>query len=278
MEAVSSLPTTHSFAFYPGENELIQFDEGFYNSDLPNLETSNLVPDASSTSSSPSSSYVSSSTGNIPRSIDKTISRVNTNQNSTTLETGEYSTFQSHVKSWEPSILKGEPLEVKDINIIVLSTLSKSGIEEFLYDQKPDNPQKHQELIIYIGCLCLTVIPLIIYIVVSLYLYIIICCNYKYECSVGNLNGECYLVSGLHYGSEHGFKIIKKSGGLLSIKTTSLSHKFKDKKVSLRDEDNFVDETESEEEYENIQCDCDECSDSEVDGDSDIGLKHINKD
>ncbi|KAM9954893.1 hypothetical protein ACTFIW_000996 [Dictyostelium discoideum] len=122
MEAMSGLPTTHSFAFYPGEDELIQFEEGFYNTDLPNLEISNLVPDDSSTSSSSSSPHVSSSTGNIPRSIDQTISRVNTNPNSTTLETGDYSTFQSHVmsiiriqksstadllmKSWEPSTLK----------------------------------------------------------------------------------------------------------------------------------------------------------------------------
>ncbi|KAM9954871.1 hypothetical protein ACTFIW_000974 [Dictyostelium discoideum] len=122
MEAMSGLPTTHSFAFYPGENELIQFEEGFYNTDLPNLEISNLVSDDSSSSSSSSSSHVSSSTGNIPRSIDQTISRVNTNPNSTTLETGDYSTFQSHVmsiiriqksstaellmKSWEPSTLK----------------------------------------------------------------------------------------------------------------------------------------------------------------------------
>ncbi|EGC34835.1 hypothetical protein DICPUDRAFT_79419 [Dictyostelium purpureum] len=37
------------------------------------------------------------------------------------------------------------------------------------------------------------------------------------------------------------------------------------KKVPLRDEDYFVDETESEEEYENIPCNCDECSESEDD-------------
>ncbi|KAM9955007.1 hypothetical protein ACTFIW_000837 [Dictyostelium discoideum] len=104
MEAMSGLPTTHSFAFYPGENELIQFEEGFYNTDLPNLEISNLVSDDSSSSSSSSSSHASSNTGNIPRSIDQTISRVNTNPNSTTLETGDYSTFQS--QSWEPSTLK----------------------------------------------------------------------------------------------------------------------------------------------------------------------------
>ncbi|KAM9975630.1 hypothetical protein ACTFIW_005503 [Dictyostelium discoideum] len=79
MEAMSGLPTTHSFAFYLGEDELIQFEEGFYNTDLPNLEISNLVSDDSSSSSSSSSSHVSSSTGNIPRSIDQTISRVNTN-------------------------------------------------------------------------------------------------------------------------------------------------------------------------------------------------------
>ncbi|KAM9945017.1 hypothetical protein ACTFIT_003267 [Dictyostelium discoideum] len=122
MEAMSGLSTSHSFAFYPGEDELIQFEEGFYNSDLPDLEISNLVSDDSSSSSSSSSSHVSSSTGNIPRSIDQTISRVDTNPDSTTLETGDYSTFQSHVmsfarttntktaellmKSWEPSTLK----------------------------------------------------------------------------------------------------------------------------------------------------------------------------
>ncbi|KAM9957035.1 hypothetical protein ACTFIR_003772 [Dictyostelium discoideum] len=70
-----------------------------HNTDLPNLEISNLVSDDSSTSSSSSWSHVSSNTGNIPRSIDQTISRVNTNPNSTTLETGDYSTFQSHVYS-----------------------------------------------------------------------------------------------------------------------------------------------------------------------------------
>ncbi|KAM9952525.1 hypothetical protein ACTFIR_007579 [Dictyostelium discoideum] len=96
MEAMSGLPTTHSFAFYPGEDELIQFEEGFYNTDLSNLEIRNLVSDDSSTSSSSSSSHVSSSTGNIPRSIDQ---KINTNPNSTTLETGDYSTFQSHVMS-----------------------------------------------------------------------------------------------------------------------------------------------------------------------------------
>ncbi|KAM9975769.1 hypothetical protein ACTFIW_000045 [Dictyostelium discoideum] len=84
MEAMSGLPTTNSFTFYPGENELIQFEEGFYNTDLPNLDISNLVSDDSSSSSSSSSSHVSSSHGNIPRSIDQTISRVNTNPNSTT--------------------------------------------------------------------------------------------------------------------------------------------------------------------------------------------------
>ncbi|KAM9972565.1 hypothetical protein ACTFIR_011932 [Dictyostelium discoideum] len=123
MESMSSLPATHSFTFYPGEDELIQFIfsriEGFYSTDLPNLEISNMVSDDSSSNSSSSSSHVSSSTGNIPRSIDQTISRVNTNPNSTTFETGDYSTFQSHVmsiiriqksstaellmKSWEPS-------------------------------------------------------------------------------------------------------------------------------------------------------------------------------
>ncbi|KAM9967249.1 hypothetical protein ACTFIR_007489 [Dictyostelium discoideum] len=74
-----------------------RFGEGFFNTYLPNLEISKLISDDSSTSSSSSSSHVSSSSGNIPKTIDLTISRVNTNPNSTTLETGDYSTFQSHV-------------------------------------------------------------------------------------------------------------------------------------------------------------------------------------
>ncbi|KAM9974231.1 hypothetical protein ACTFIR_003947 [Dictyostelium discoideum] len=90
MEAMSGLPTTHSFAFYPGEDELIQFEEGFYNTDLPNLEISNLVSDDSSSSSSSSSLHVSSSTGNIPRSVDQQSS----------------STAELLMKSWEPSTLK----------------------------------------------------------------------------------------------------------------------------------------------------------------------------
>ncbi|EAL73831.1 hypothetical protein DDB_G0267188 [Dictyostelium discoideum AX4] len=145
MEAMSSLPTTHSFAFYPGEDELIQFEEGFYNTDLPNLEISNLVSDDSSTSSSSSSSHVSSSTGNISRSIDQTISRVDTNPDSTTLETGDYSTFQSHVmsfarttntktaellmKSWEPSTLKVYSSSyTRFLNFCTLNSLNPANI------------------------------------------------------------------------------------------------------------------------------------------------------
>ncbi|KAM9957083.1 hypothetical protein ACTFIR_003820 [Dictyostelium discoideum] len=74
----------------------------------------------------PSYDYVlttdASESGADNQDFDQTISRVNTNPNSTTLETGDYSTFQSHVmsiiriqksstaellmKSWEPSTLK----------------------------------------------------------------------------------------------------------------------------------------------------------------------------
>ncbi|KAM9955093.1 hypothetical protein ACTFIW_008757 [Dictyostelium discoideum] len=72
------LLTTHSLAFYPGEDELIQFEEGFYKIDLPNLEISNLVSYDANTSSSPSSSHVPLSSGNIPRSIEQTIRGSNT--------------------------------------------------------------------------------------------------------------------------------------------------------------------------------------------------------
>ncbi|KAM9954765.1 hypothetical protein ACTFIW_003365 [Dictyostelium discoideum] len=48
----------HSFAFYNGEDKLI-FEEGFYNTDHPNLEISNLVSDDKNTCPSSSSSHVS---------------------------------------------------------------------------------------------------------------------------------------------------------------------------------------------------------------------------
>ncbi|KAM9954309.1 hypothetical protein ACTFIW_003850 [Dictyostelium discoideum] len=70
MEAMSGLPTTHSFAFYPGEDELIQFEEGFIILIFP-IWRSATVSDDSSSSSSSSSSHVSSSTGTIPRSMTK---------------------------------------------------------------------------------------------------------------------------------------------------------------------------------------------------------------
>ncbi|KAM9985734.1 hypothetical protein ACTFIZ_008620 [Dictyostelium cf. discoideum] len=145
METMSGVPSTNTFAFYPGEDELIQFEEGFYNADLSNLEISNMVSDDSSTSSSSSTSHVSSSSGYIPRSIDQTISRVNTNSNSTTLETGDYSTFQSHVnsifgtqnsgtsellmKSWEQSTLKVyNSSYTRFLNFCTLNSLDPSNI------------------------------------------------------------------------------------------------------------------------------------------------------
>ncbi|KAM9994400.1 hypothetical protein ACTFIZ_007552 [Dictyostelium cf. discoideum] len=145
METMSSVPSTNTFAFYPGEDELIQFDEGFYNTGLSNLEISNMVSDDSSTSSSSSTSHVSSSSGYIPRSIDQTISRVNTNPNSTTLETGDYSTFQSHVnsifgtqnsgtsellmKSWEQSTIKVyNSSYTRFLNFCTLNSLDPSNI------------------------------------------------------------------------------------------------------------------------------------------------------
>ncbi|KAN0023497.1 hypothetical protein ACTFIV_007883 [Dictyostelium citrinum] len=122
MEAVSSISTSNTFAFCPGEDQLIEFDEGFYNTDIPGMEISNLVSDDSKSSSSSSSSSVSSSSGYIPRSTHQRVNRVNTYSDSTTMEVGDYSTFQSHVKSiintqkpgttelfmssWQPSTLK----------------------------------------------------------------------------------------------------------------------------------------------------------------------------
>ncbi|KAM9985665.1 hypothetical protein ACTFIZ_012359 [Dictyostelium cf. discoideum] len=145
METMSGVPSTNTFAIYPGEDELVQFEEGFYNTDLSNLEISNMVSDDSSSSSSSSTSHVSSSSGYIPRSIDQTISRVNTNPNSTTLETRDYSTFQSHVKSiigtqnsgtsellmksWEQSTIKVyNSSYTRFLNFCTLNSLDPSNI------------------------------------------------------------------------------------------------------------------------------------------------------
>ncbi|KAN0033185.1 hypothetical protein ACTFIV_005196 [Dictyostelium citrinum] len=68
MEAVSSISTSNTFAFCAGEKQLIEFDEGFYNTDIPGMEISNLVSDESKSSSSSSSSSICSSCGKIPRS------------------------------------------------------------------------------------------------------------------------------------------------------------------------------------------------------------------
>ncbi|KAN0025785.1 hypothetical protein ACTFIU_000048 [Dictyostelium citrinum] len=87
---------------------------------LPSVN--NLVFNDSKSSSSSSTSSVSSSSWYIPRSINQGVNRINSYSDSTTMEVGDYSTFQSHVKSiintqkpgttelymssWQPSTLK----------------------------------------------------------------------------------------------------------------------------------------------------------------------------
>ncbi|KAN0022975.1 hypothetical protein ACTFIU_009058 [Dictyostelium citrinum] len=122
MEAVSSVSTSNTFAFCAGEHQLIEFHEGFYNADISGLEVSNMVFNDSNSSPSSLSSSVSSSFGYIPRSINQGVNIINSYSDSTTMEVGDYSTFQSHVKSiintqkpgttelfmssWQPSTLK----------------------------------------------------------------------------------------------------------------------------------------------------------------------------
>ncbi|KAN0022950.1 hypothetical protein ACTFIU_009033 [Dictyostelium citrinum] len=81
-----------------------------------------MVFNDSNSSSSSSKSSVSSSSGYIPRSINQGVNRFNSYSDSTTMEVGDYTTFQSHVKSiintqkpgttelfmssWQPSTLK----------------------------------------------------------------------------------------------------------------------------------------------------------------------------
>ncbi|KAN0022952.1 hypothetical protein ACTFIU_009035 [Dictyostelium citrinum] len=86
MEAVSSVSTSNTFAFCAGEHQLIEFHEGFYNTDISGVEVSNLVFDSSNSSPSSSSSSVSSSSGYIPRSINQGVNRFNSYSDSTTME------------------------------------------------------------------------------------------------------------------------------------------------------------------------------------------------
>ncbi|KAM9985676.1 hypothetical protein ACTFIZ_012325, partial [Dictyostelium cf. discoideum] len=62
-ETIPGIHTTKTLTFFPGEDALVQFDKGFYNTDISNVEISNMVSDDSSTSSSSSMSHVSSSYG-----------------------------------------------------------------------------------------------------------------------------------------------------------------------------------------------------------------------
>ncbi|KAN0018540.1 hypothetical protein ACTFIU_011158 [Dictyostelium citrinum] len=75
MEAVSSVSTSNTFAFCAREDQLIEFHEGFYNTDFSGVEVSNLVFDDSKSSSSSSLSSVSSSSGHIPRKSSQRMTR-----------------------------------------------------------------------------------------------------------------------------------------------------------------------------------------------------------
>ncbi|KAM9975684.1 hypothetical protein ACTFIW_003633 [Dictyostelium discoideum] len=152
-QRVSGIPTTHSFASYTGENELIQFEEGFYNTDLLNLEISNLVSDDSSTSSSSSSSHVSSIWQDYEvvvygliittDSIKGLVINAKEQRKDVLLIlelTWLYDTNSQPRKphSGDSVFIKneGKHLDVKDIGIIVLSTLSSSGIDIILVQVK----------------------------------------------------------------------------------------------------------------------------------------------
>ncbi|KAM9954690.1 hypothetical protein ACTFIW_003290 [Dictyostelium discoideum] len=79
------------------EDELIQFEEGFYNTYLPNLEMSNLVSEYSSTSSLSSRHMFPQVLGTFREVLTK--QSVESIPIPTTLDTGDYLAFQSHVMS-----------------------------------------------------------------------------------------------------------------------------------------------------------------------------------
>ncbi|KAM9962820.1 hypothetical protein ACTFIR_005737 [Dictyostelium discoideum] len=164
MEAMSGLPPS---ILLPSILEKMNLSSSNKVSIILIFPISNLVSDDSSSSSSSSSSHVSSSTGKIPRSIDQTINRVNTNPNSITLETGDYSTFQSHVmsiiriqksstaellmKSWEPSTLKVYSSSYTRFrNFCTLNSLNPSNITLVVFMDYLTHLFKHKPpLVIY---------------------------------------------------------------------------------------------------------------------------------
>ncbi|KAN0033464.1 hypothetical protein ACTA71_002891 [Dictyostelium dimigraforme] len=122
METMPSVSTTNTTTFGIGEDDFLKFDAYVDITDIPDLEISNVVSNDSSSGSSSPNSPISPRTGYIPGSTNKEVDRINSNSNSTTLEAGDYSTFQSHVRSiistqkagtsdllmssWQPSTLK----------------------------------------------------------------------------------------------------------------------------------------------------------------------------
>ncbi|KAN0045048.1 hypothetical protein ACTA71_006576 [Dictyostelium dimigraforme] len=122
METMPSVSTTNTTTFGIGEDDFLKFDAYVDITDIPDLEISNVVSNDSSSGSSSPNSPISPRTGYIPGSINKEVDRINSNSDSTTLEAGDYSTFQSHVRSiistqkagtsdllmssWQPSTLK----------------------------------------------------------------------------------------------------------------------------------------------------------------------------
>ncbi|KAN0045079.1 hypothetical protein ACTA71_006607 [Dictyostelium dimigraforme] len=122
MEIMPSVSTTNTATFGIGEDDFLKFDAYVDITYIPDLEISNVVSNDSSSGSSSPNSPISPRTGYIPGSTNKEVDRINSNSNSTTLEAGDYSTFQSHVRSiistqkagtsdllmssWQPSTLK----------------------------------------------------------------------------------------------------------------------------------------------------------------------------
>ncbi|KAN0045069.1 hypothetical protein ACTA71_006597 [Dictyostelium dimigraforme] len=122
MEKMPSVSITNTATFGIGEDDSLKFDAYVDITDIPDLEISNVVSNDSSSGSSSPNYPISPRTGYIPGIINKEVDRIISNSNSTTLEAGDYSTFQSHVRSiistqkagtsdllmssWQPSTLK----------------------------------------------------------------------------------------------------------------------------------------------------------------------------
>ncbi|KAM9985600.1 hypothetical protein ACTFIZ_000231 [Dictyostelium cf. discoideum] len=118
METMYGVPSTNTFAFYPGEDELVQFEEGSYNTDLSNLEMSNMVQ-----------AQVLRHQRHMFPQVLGTFQEVLTKQSVESIPIQNSGTSELLMKSWEQSTLKVyNSSYTRFLNFCTLNSLDPSNI------------------------------------------------------------------------------------------------------------------------------------------------------